>query len=161
MSRFQAPRGMRDLTPEIAAAFDVAAASIAGRALRYGYARLETPAIEDVQVFIRSSGETSDVAGKEMYEAVLHGEGGLALRPEGTAPVARAYLEHGMHRLPQPVRLFYLETMWRGQRPQLGRWRQFWSEQRSRSCSPGERGARLSARTGSSLHGRVRPCGEP
>ncbi|TMD58992.1 MAG: histidine--tRNA ligase [Chloroflexi bacterium] len=126
MSRFQAPRGMRDLTPEIAAAFDVAAASIAGRALRYGYARLETPAIEDVQVFIRSSGETSDVAGKEMYEAVLHGEGGLALRPEGTAPVARAYLEHGMHRLPQPVRLFYLETMWRGQRPQLGRWRQFW-----------------------------------
>src|SRR5947208_345996 len=126
MSRFQGPRGMRDLTPEMAAAFDVAAASTAGRALRYGYARLEMPAIEDVQVFIRSSGETSDVAGKEMYEAVLHGEGGLALRPEGTAPVARAYLEHGMHRLPQPVRLFYLEAMWRGQRPQLGRWRQFW-----------------------------------
>ena len=117
---------MRDLTPEIAAAFDVAAASIAGRAVRYGYARLETPAIEDTQVFVRSSGETSDVASKEMYQAMLHGEGGLALRPEGTAPVARAYLEHGMHRLPQPVRLFYLEAMWRGQRPQLGRWRQFW-----------------------------------
>src|SRR2546428_1204979 len=126
MSRFQAPRGMRDLPPEIAAAFDVAAASIAGRAVRYGYARLETPAIEDTQVFVRSSGETGDGRSKEMDQAMLHGEGGLALRPEGTAPVARAYLEHGMHRLPQPVRLFYLEAMWRGQRPQLGRWRQFW-----------------------------------
>src|SRR5256712_8188278 len=126
MSRFQAPRGMRDLPPELAAAFDVAAASIAGRAVRYGYARLEPPAIEDTQVFVRSSGETGDGRSKEMDQAMLHGEGGLALRPEGTAPVARAYLEHGMHRLPQPVRLFYLEAMWRGQRPQLGRWRQFW-----------------------------------
>jgi histidyl-tRNA synthetase len=77
-------------------------------------------------VFVRSSGEASDVVSKELYEASLHGEGGLALRPEGTAPVVRAYLEHGMHRAPHPVRLFYLEAMFRGQRPQLGRWRQFW-----------------------------------
>lgn len=126
MSRFQAPRGTRDLTPQIAASFDAAARALADRAGRYGYARIETPAIEDAQVFLRTSGETSDVASKEMYEVRLHGEGGLALRPEGTAPVVRAYLEHGMHRAPQPVRLFYLEAMWRGQRPQLGRWRQFW-----------------------------------
>src|SRR5919199_3319440 len=126
MTRFQAPRGTRDLTPELTAAFDVVASSIATRAARYGYARIETPAIEDVGVFARSSGETSDVVSKEMYAAVLHGDGGLALRPEGTAPVVRAYLEHGMHRAPHPVRLFYFEAMFRGQRPQLGRWRQFW-----------------------------------
>ena len=126
MTRFQAPRGTRDLTPDIASAFDVIARAIGERATRYGYPRIETPAIEDVQVFARSAGETSDVVSKEMYAATLHGEGGLGLRPEGTAPVVRAYLEHGMHRAPHPVRLYYFETMFRGQRPQLGRWRQFW-----------------------------------
>ena len=126
MTRFQAPRGTRDLTPDLAAAFDAAALSIAQRAARYGYARIETPVLEDLQVFARSAGETSDVVSKEMYQATLHGEGGLALRPEGTPGVIRAYLEHGLHRAPHPVRLFYLEAMFRGQRPQLGRWRQFW-----------------------------------
>jgi histidyl-tRNA synthetase len=126
MSRFQAPRGTRDLTPPLAAAFDAVVMPIAERAARYGYARIETPAIEDVQVFARSAGETSDVVSKEMYVATLHGEAGLGLRPEGTPGVIRAYLEHGMHREPHPVRLFYVEAMWRGQRPQLGRWRQFW-----------------------------------
>jgi len=126
MTRFQAPRGTRDLVPELAAAFDAAGSAVAARALRYGYARMETPAIEEAALFVRTSGETSDVASKEMFEVSLHGEGGLALRPEGTPSLVRAYLEHGMHKWPQPVRLFYLEAMWRGQRPQLGRWRQFW-----------------------------------
>ncbi len=126
MTRFQAPRGTRDLVPELAAAFDAAASAVAQRAARYGYARIETPAIEDRAVFAKTSGEASDLVLHEMYEVSLHGQGALVLRPEGTAPVVRAYLEHGMHRAPQPVRLFYLEAMWRGQRPQLGRWRQFW-----------------------------------
>ncbi len=126
MPTYQAPRGMRDLLPEEAAGFDRLLAVTLARALRYGYPRLVTPVVEDREVFLRSAGETSDTAGKEMYDVVLHGESGLALRPEGTAPVVRAYLEHGLHRSPQPVRFFYWEPMFRGQRPQKLRWRQFW-----------------------------------
>jgi len=117
---------MRDLLPEEAAGFDRLLAVTLARALRYGYPRIVTPVVEDREVFLRSAGETSDTAGKEMYDAVLHGQSGLALRPEGTAPVVRAYLEHGLHRAPQPVRFFYWEPMFRGQRPQKLRWRQFW-----------------------------------
>lgn len=126
MSRFQAPRGTRDLLPSDAAAFDAVASAVAARALRYGYARIETPAIEERELFVKTSGETSDIVQYEMYDVALHGEGGLALRPEGTPPVVRAYLQHGLHRAAQPVRLFYLEPMFRGQRPQLARLRAFW-----------------------------------
>lgn len=126
MRRFQAPRGTRDLLPEEAAAFDALQAIVLGRALRYGYPRIVTPLIEDREVFLRTAGEASDAAGKEMYEVALGGRGGLALRPEGTAPVTRAYLEHGLHRAPHPVRFAYWEAMFRGQRPQLLRYRQFW-----------------------------------
>ena len=126
MPTYQAPRGMRDLLPAEAAAFDALQAVIQARALRYGYPRLSTPIVEDAQVFLRAVGETSDVATKEMLEVSLHGAGGLVLRPEGTAAVTRAYLEHGLHRSPQPQRFFYFEPMFRGQRPQLLRYRQFW-----------------------------------
>ncbi len=124
-ARFQAPRGTRDLLPDLAASFDALEDAVRARALRYGYAHIETPLIEQRDLFVKSSGETSDIAQYEMYDVSLHGEGGLALRPEGTAPVVRAYLEHGLHRAPHPVRLFYSEWMFRGQRPQLGRFRQF------------------------------------
>jgi histidyl-tRNA synthetase len=117
---------MRDLLPEEAAGFDRLFAVARARAERYGFPRLVTPVVEDREVFLRSAGATSDTAGKEMYDVALHGQGGLALRPEGTAPVVRAYLEHGLHRAPQPVRFFYWEPMFRGQRPQKLRWRQFW-----------------------------------
>ena len=117
---------MRDLLPEEAAGFDRLFAVVMSRALRYGYPRIVTPIAEDREVFLRTSGHASDTAGKEMYEVALHGQGGLGLRPEGTAPVARAYLEHGLHRAPQPVRLSYWEPMFRGQRPQKLRYRQFW-----------------------------------
>jgi len=117
---------MRDLLPEEAAGFDRLLSVTLARALRYGYPRIVTPMIEDREVFLRTAGETSDTAGKEMFEVVLHGQGGLALRPEGTAPVVRAYLEHGLHKTPQPVRFSYWEPMFRGQRPQKLRWRQFW-----------------------------------
>jgi histidyl-tRNA synthetase len=117
---------MRDLLPEEAAGFDRLLAVVLARAKRYGYPRIVTPAVEDREVFLRSAGATSDTAGKEMYDVVLHGQSGLALRPEGTAPVVRAYLEHALHLVPQPVRFFYWEPMFRGQRPQKLRYRQFW-----------------------------------
>jgi histidyl-tRNA synthetase len=117
---------MRDLLPEEAAAFDALQAVIGARALRYGYPRIVTPIVEDRGVFTKSVGETSDIVGYEMYDVSLHNQGGLVLRPEGTAAVTRAFLEHGLHRAPRPVRFFYYEPMFRGQRPQLLRYRQFW-----------------------------------
>jgi len=126
MATYQAPRGMRDLLPAEATGFDRLFAAVMARARRYGYARIVTPIAEDRDVFLRTSGQSSDAAGKEMYEVSLHGQGGLGLRPEGTASVARAYLEHGLHRAPQPVRLSYWDPMFRGQRPQKLRFRQFW-----------------------------------
>ncbi|MEP7003162.1 MAG: histidine--tRNA ligase [Chloroflexota bacterium] len=126
MPTYQAPRGMRDLLPEEATGFDRLQAVFLSRAQRYGYPRIVTPAVENREVFLRTAGETSDTAGKELFDVALHGQGGLALRPEATAPIARAYLEHGLHKAPQPVRFSAWEPMFRGQRPQKLRWRQFW-----------------------------------
>ena len=93
---------------------------------RAGYARIETPTFEATELFARGVGESTDVVQKEMY-TFDGGEGHeLTLRPEGTAPVCRAYLEHGMHKLPQPVKLWYLSSFFRRERPQKGRFRQFW-----------------------------------
>ena len=117
---------MRDILPDEAAAFDALHAVISARATRYGYPRIDTPIVEDIAVFRKGAGEGSDIVQHEMYDVTLHGTGGLVLRPEGTAAVVRAYLENGLHRAPQPVRLFYWEAMFRGQRPQLLRYRQFW-----------------------------------
>jgi histidyl-tRNA synthetase len=126
MPAFQAPRGTRDLLPEEAAAMDALQAVVQARALRYGYPRISTPIIENREVFVKGVGEGSDIVGYEMYEVGQRGEGGLTLRPEGTAAVTRALLENGLHKSPQPIRFFYWEPMFRGQRPQLLRFRQFW-----------------------------------
>lgn len=117
---------MRDLLPVEAAAFDRLETVILARAARYGYPRISTPIVEDREVFAKTSGEDSDIVGHEMYEVSLEGKSGLALRPEGTAAVTRALLQHGLHRAPRPIRLSYFEPMFRGQRPQLLRFRQFW-----------------------------------
>ncbi len=90
-----------------------------------GYARIETPTFEATELFARGVGEATDVVQKEMY-TLDEGDGSITLRPEGTAPVCRAYLEHGMHKLPQPVKLWYLSSFFRRERPQAGRYRQFW-----------------------------------
>jgi len=90
----------------------------------YGYQRLDTPAFEDYQLFARSIGEGTDIVTKEMYTFKDRSDNVLALRPEGTAPVCRAYLEHGMDNLPQPVKLYYLAAIFRYERPQAGRFRQ-------------------------------------
>src|SRR5262245_59553875 len=119
MPQYQAPRGMRDLLPAEAEAFDRLERVTIARAQRYGYPRISTPIVEDREVFAKTSGEDSDIVSHEMYAVTLGAEGkGLALRPEGTAAVTRAFLQHGLHRAPRPVRFSYFEPMFRGQRPQ-------------------------------------------
>jgi len=126
MPGFQPTRGMRDLLPEEAAAFDALAAVVKARAERYGYVRVITPVVEERRVFIKTSGETSDVVSREMYDVRLGGEGDLTLRPEATPAIARAFLDAGLHKAPRPQRFFAYEPMFRGQRPQKLRYRQFW-----------------------------------
>src|SRR6185503_3750420 len=91
-----------------------------------GYRRIETPTFEATELFARGVGEATDIVQKEMYSFDDGGGRSLTLRPEGTAPVCRAYVEHGMHKLAQPVRLYYLSSFFRAERPQAGRFRQFW-----------------------------------
>ncbi len=91
-----------------------------------GYGRIETPAFEDTELFARGVGEATDIVGKEMFSFTDQGGRELTLRPEGTAPICRAYIEHGMQTLAQPVKLWYWSTFFRHERPQAGRYRQFW-----------------------------------
>jgi histidyl-tRNA synthetase len=121
--RIKAPRGTSDVLPEEALAREHVQRAAERILERAGYARIETPIFEDTALFARGIGESTDVVQKEMYTLP---EDGLTLRPEGTAPVCRAYLEHGMHKLPKPVKLWYLGAYFRRERPQHGRYRQFW-----------------------------------
>lgn len=89
-----------------------------------GYQHINTPAFEDTELFVRSVGTSSDIVRKEMYTFEDKGGRSLTLKPEGTAPVVRAYVQHGMHKLPQPVKLWYYERMYRFERPQAGRYRE-------------------------------------
>jgi histidyl-tRNA synthetase len=123
--RFQAPRGTFDVLPGESLAraeVYVAAAELFARA---GYGRIETPAFEDTDLFARGVGQSTDIVRKEMFSFTDQGDRELTLRPEGTAPVIRAYVEHGMHKLAQPVKLWYWGSFFRHERPQAGRFRQF------------------------------------
>jgi histidyl-tRNA synthetase len=122
----QVPRGTFDVLGEDAARrelFERRAKAILEAA---GYRRIETPTFEATELFARGVGEATDIVRHEMYSFDDGAGRSLTLRPEGTAPVCRAYIEHGMHKLPQPVKLFYLETFFRAETPQKGRYRQFW-----------------------------------
>ncbi|HST68790.1 MAG TPA: histidine--tRNA ligase [Solirubrobacterales bacterium] len=124
-SKFQAPRGTFDVLPEQARArgrLEQAAAAVFSRA---GYEPIATPAFEDTALFERGVGKSTDIVRKEMFTFEDKGERSLTLRPEGTASICRAYLEHGMHKLAQPVKLSYLGPFFRHERPQAGRYRQF------------------------------------
>jgi histidyl-tRNA synthetase len=92
----------------------------------YGYQRIDTPAFEDTELIVRTSGGGSDIVQKETYTFTDRGGRSLTLRPEATAPICRAYLEHGLHRAPQPQKLYTIGPMWRYDRPQRGRYRQHW-----------------------------------
>jgi histidyl-tRNA synthetase len=126
VSMFQAPRGTFDVLPADAdrrAVLQAHAERILGAA---GFGRIETPTFEATELFSRGVGEATDIVQKEMYTFDDGGGRSLTLRPEGTAPVCRAYVEHGMHKLPQPVKLWYLSSFFRAEAPQRGRYRQFW-----------------------------------
>ena len=124
--RIKTPRGTFDVLGEAALARAALEGTAKGILERAGYERIETPTFEATALFARGIGESTDVVQKEMYTFDGGGGDSITLRPEGTAPVCRAYLEHGMHKLPQPVKLWYLSTFFRAERPQHGRYRQFW-----------------------------------
>jgi histidyl-tRNA synthetase len=121
---YRAPRGTLDILPEEQPWWDVVTSTIERVASSFGYARIETPIFEDASLFTRGVGEVTDIVQKEMYVFEDRSGQQLALRPEGTAPVCRAYLEHGMHNQPQPVRLWYIAPNFRYDRPQAGRYRE-------------------------------------
>jgi len=121
---FQAPRGTTDLLPEEQKYWRYIESKAVALAGNYGYGRIDTPLFEASELFIRSVGQGTDIVEKEMYTFEDRGGDSVTLRPEGTAPVCRAYLEHGMHNLPQPVRLYYFCPVFRYERPQAGRFRQ-------------------------------------
>jgi histidyl-tRNA synthetase len=121
---YQAPRGTYDLLPEEARV----RREIVGRAQNLlevaGFGQIETPLFEETELFARTVGEATDIVRKEMYTFTDRSDRSLTLRPEGTAPVCRAYIEHGMRKLPQPVKLWYVGPMFRYEAPQAGRYRQ-------------------------------------
>jgi histidyl-tRNA synthetase len=125
---FRAPRGTHDVLPADGPLWRLATETLADVAETYGYARILTPVFEEAELFLRTSGEGSDIVQKEMYLFEDRSGRRLALRPEGTAPICRAYLEHGMHREPQPVKLYTQATMYRYAAPQRGRFREHWQQ---------------------------------
>jgi histidyl-tRNA synthetase len=128
MPSFRAPRGTRDLLPADAAQLHRLAAVGASLAATYGYQPIETPLFEQSAVFERGVGEVTDIVEKELFRVVPRAEEGeqWALRPEPTAGIVRAYVQHGLQTWPQPVKLTTTGPMFRYDRPQAGRYRQFW-----------------------------------
>ncbi len=124
MSAPRAPKGTYDLLPDQAAERDAVVAAAARVFAAYGYRHVVTPEFEETGLFERGVGEATDIVRKEMYTFVDKGDRSLTLRPEGTAPICRAYVEHGMHKLPQPVKLWYYCPMFRYEKPQAGRYRE-------------------------------------
>jgi histidyl-tRNA synthetase len=121
--KFQAPRGTHDVLPGDASWWHVVRVMEEVTAL-YGWGRIQTPGFEDTGLFERTAGAASDVVHKEMYTFKDRSDRSLTLRPEGTAPIARAYIEHGMHRDPQPVKAYTIAPMYRYGAPGKGRYRE-------------------------------------
>ena len=121
---YQAPRGTSDILPAEQVYWRYVEQKAGSICQLYGYERIDTPVFEDTRLFSRSIGEGTDIVEKEMYTFEDKGGNQITLRPEGTAPVCRAYLEHGMHNLPQPVKLYYITPIFRYERPQAGRYRE-------------------------------------
>ncbi|MDD5081949.1 MAG: histidine--tRNA ligase [Dehalococcoidales bacterium] len=121
---YRAPRGTSDILPQEQAYWRYIEQKAVSTTQLYGYERIDCPVFEGTQLFDRSVGEDTDIVEKEMYTFEDRGGNSITLRPEGTAPVCRAYLEHGMHNWPQPVKLYYLTSIFRYERPQAGRYRE-------------------------------------
>jgi len=123
---FRAIKGTRDILPPDSVLWNWFEQTARGVFETYGFRDIRTPAFEETEVFARAIGAETDVVGKEMYTFVDRDESSISLRPEATASVARAYIEHGMHTLPGNVKLYYVGPMFRRERPQKGRYRQFY-----------------------------------
>ena len=119
------PKGMHDVLPKDMPFWDKVIEATREIADFYNFSRIETPIAEKVELFEKGVGETTDIVEKEMYFLKTKGGDKLVLRPEMTAPVVRSYLQNGLHRLPQPQRLYYFGPAFRYERPQAGRYRQF------------------------------------
>jgi len=121
---YQAPRGTSDILPREQGYWSYIKQKAVAISELYGYQRIDTPTFEEARLFVRSIGEETDIVEKEMYTLEDRSGDKLTLRPEGTASVCRAYVEHGMHNLSHPVRLYYIAAIFRYERPQAGRYRQ-------------------------------------
>ena len=121
---YRAPRGVADILPDDQTVWNAVKKTAINTARQFGYQQIDTPVFENTGLFRRGVGNETDIVQKEMYSFDDLGGESLTLRPEGTAPVCRSYIEHGMHNLPQPVRLYYIAPMFRYDRPQAGRYRQ-------------------------------------
>jgi len=126
VTRFEAPRGTHDILPSEQPLWQWLTGEIQDVCARYGYRRIDTPAFEDTDLIVRTSGGGSDVVQKETYTFSDRGGRSLTLRPEATAPICRAYVQHGLHREAQPQKLYTVGPMWRYDRPQRGRYREHW-----------------------------------
>ncbi len=124
MAKFQAPRGTQDILPADQPYWKAVMDGVHEVTRLFGYRRIDTPIFESAALFERGSGDTTDIVEREMYVFQDRGGDTLALTPEGTPGIARAYLEHGMASWPQPVRLYTTHAMFRYDRPQKGRYRQ-------------------------------------
>ena len=122
--QIRAPRGTHDVLPSDQPLWQTVTGEMERLCALYGYRRTQTPVFEDTELFARTSGAGSDIVQKEMYTFEDRSGRSLTLRPEGTAPICRAYIEHGMQREPQPVKLYTLATMYRYAAPQRGRFRE-------------------------------------
>lgn len=124
--KIERPRGTHDILPSEQPRWRTVTGEFERLCALYGYRRIDTPVFEDTDLFARTSGEGSDVVTKEMYTFTDRADRSLTLRPEPTAGIVRAYLEHGLHREPQPQKLFTIAAQYRYGRPQKGRFREFW-----------------------------------
>ncbi len=122
--QYRRPRGTQDVLPEASERLEALRRLTRGVTARYGYGEIQTPVFEQTAVFVDGVGEGTDIVQHERYTFTDAGGVSLTLRPEGTAAVARAYVEHNMATWPQPVRLYYWQPMFRRERPQAGRFRQ-------------------------------------
>ena len=124
--KIQSLTGMHDILPEDQPYFQKVQKSVENITGYYGFQKIDTPILEQAEVFLKGTGTGTDIIEKEMYTFRTKGGDLVALRPEYTSSIARSYIEHGMHNLPQPVKLWYYGPCFRHERPQAGRYRQFY-----------------------------------
>ncbi|MBU1178630.1 ATP phosphoribosyltransferase regulatory subunit, partial [Patescibacteria group bacterium] len=121
----QTVRGMKDILPEEMRIWDYCEKIIKGQLEPYGFQKVAMPILEKTELFERGTGQETDIVQKEMFSFTTKGGEKVTMRPEGTPGILRSYIEHGMHNKMQPVKLYYIGSMYRHEKPQAGRYRQF------------------------------------